>query len=544
LNSRNRDKYIEIIRAKLQNFENPDDQIEALGLFSSFLGRISESAKEDGKEVLDSIINIAHNSQKAKVRIKAVRALGNLAIEPDKVLPILDRIMWIDKSFFVKEEIPIALSNFGEHGINYLKKALFKGKGSIRINAIKAFGRIEQKKGEIKSLLSKELQKTQDVNERFWILFSLIQLQGLESKEKNQLEKLIDNNLISDDLIFQYNLLIEDIKDIEFYKQEEQRTKDKWYKRKDFIRIFFSDLITFTSNEKGFNYQENYAEYIRLIITAIFLNTITVESLTNFPKSGNLPEEILETLKADFYQSKRKIKSKTNEVTEKIDLDYANYSEIFTYTRLIQHLSIFNLDFIKKKVSTRNFYKFQFDDVKDIFSGYAIEEIITPGEPIGLMKFHEDRFWKTKGKEIIAFWKITFQFDYYLNQQCLVSLIAYFESFLNNSIITLNNYSLNYYIHSDSKRFVDPKDFDNQAIERKIRNLINLGLINSSWKIGNEDFDIIINASWNRNKIVHKRDTDEQKIDELSKTYIGDFVISIAKLSNELYNNIARKLKE
>jgi len=541
MNSAQSDEYISMIKRKLQNFDDSNDQLDGLTHFTGLLGAASRKKKEF-TEVIDIIIKILQESPKVKLRIKAAQALGNLALESNLVLPTLDRVMWLDKSLHVREVIPIAMVHFGEESLKYLENALLKGKNNVRLNAIRALGRINKNNGKIISILKKYLQKTQDKIEIFWISISLINLQGIESEGINIIKKLIAEKEISDNLIFRYKLEIHRLNEEAQFKQKGKRKKEKWYSRKDFIQFFFQDLIIFNSSEKGFDFQSNYSEFIRSIIITIFLNTITVESLTNFPKRGNIPEEIIDTLEDDLYKLKRKLEN--YESSDNIDLDYVPYSETFTYIRLIQYLSYYNLDFINEKIQNNSYDEFNVDGIKDIFSGYFIEEIINPGEPIKSMKFHEDRFWETKGKEIIDSWKEIFRFDYYLYQQCLVSLIAYFESYLVICVKTLNEFSLNSYFHKNHQKFVEPKDFDNLRPDEKIRCFINLELIGNNWKNGNEDFENIINAFWSRNRIVHKKELNNITFDKLSKIYIEELISSIAKISNELYNNIAKKLKD
>ncbi|MGC9781285.1 MAG: HEAT repeat domain-containing protein [Candidatus Heimdallarchaeota archaeon] len=538
---------IKTIQHQLKNFDKPDEQLDALSYFTPFLGTTHEFQKEIGKEVIDLIVQVLKESKKAKVRLNAAKVLGALAIKPELVLPVLDRAMWLDRSYDVKESIPLALVYFEEEALSHLKKAVEKGEGGIRLNAIKALGAYRKNHGEIISFLKKKLKIFVQHEEKFWFSMSLIRLEGISSDGNSIIENLIKNDKIPNDLIEKYKFEIKWIKEskeiAEAKIKDKHRIKEKYYQRKKFIKFFFHDLVTFNSDESGFDFQDCYATFIKSIITTFLINSITMESLSKFPSSKNLPDEIVNIIESDLEDIKKK--KTINIETSENDLNYYHVNEILLSTRMIQYLSLYNLDYIKNKFIDKEIYDFQDIDIKDIFSGYAIEEIIEQGKPIKPKKIMEDQFWKTKGKELLEFWREVFQFDIFLNQQGLVFIIASLESFLNNCIYYLDEHELAFYLKNKNKKYIPVKDFYKTHFTRKIRFLIQMGFLDETWKTGKIEFETIIEAYQIRNKILHQMESkiDKDFVNELSKENLEKAIDSIAKLTNELYTKIALKIK-
>ncbi|MFW9924360.1 MAG: hypothetical protein ACFFDW_13845, partial [Candidatus Thorarchaeota archaeon] len=409
---------------------------------------------------------------------------------------------------------------------------------NIRLSSVKTLGHLSEYHDEVLTILNEEFSNCKSDTERFEFLLAMLKLEGLESSIREDIEILLEflpNNVKSQKQI-DYHFTIKDLELKIKREKEEKRIDEKWYSKKEFLPVFIQNLITFKADEKGFELQEIYSEFIRLILTSLFLNSISVESMINFPKRGNLPDEIADIIEEDYRKSTRKEKAAEEERLG------SNYSSIFKYTRLIQYLALFNLDFVINKINKKEYYKFEETEFKDILSNYAIEELITPGKPIKHIRIHDKEFWESKGKEILEFWKKQFKFDHYLYQQCLVSIIAYFESFLYGLVSYLEKNKFITYQYN-KEIFINLQEFEKKSFHSKFQYLKDFGLIDPKWTYKNQVFKLISQAIDTRNRIVHKNIVEKTDYIDFSISYIEEIVTSIAKYSNELYNNTAKRIK-
>lgn len=219
------EELIELFRKKLNDYEHPHRQLEALSYLRPVFGLTPPYKKDEGKKVLNSIIGILKNAQEANLRIEAAKVLGGLALAPELVLPALERALWFDKSIVVKEAIPKFMINYGKEAVKYLKEVLSRGQPNVRLNAIKALGRIKSSSEEIITLLTKELPKTDATDEIFWLSLSLISLQGIDCEANKTLQKLIENEEISPDQIFHYKHMVNNLEVIENRKKLDLKKK-------------------------------------------------------------------------------------------------------------------------------------------------------------------------------------------------------------------------------------------------------------------------------------------------------------------------------
>jgi len=520
----------------LQNSKDKNKILDALSYFTGLF-----ALYEDKVEAIEPIIKLVKKSRRSEIRKKAISALGRIGKKTSLVIPIMKDTLYNDKSVEVRSEVPFALYSFKEEAIPILKEAIELDSSQIRLNVAKVLGHLVEYRDKVLTILKNEISNCKSDSERFEFLLAILNLEGLDSPIREDIELMIDNfpQAIKPLKQIEYKDTIENLEFAIKKEKEEKRIDEKWYIKKDFIQIFLDNLITFKSEEKGFELQEIYSEFIRLVLTGLFLNSITVESLINFPKRGNLPEEIVDILDEDYRKSKEQ--KKHDEIDKRNSS--SKYSSIFIYTRLIQYLSLFNLDYIENKFINKQHFEFEETEFKDILTNFAVSELITPGEPIKPLHMQEKEFWDTKGKQIIEFWKRTFRFDYYLNQQCLVSIIAYFESFLYNIVSLLERNRLNVYYQKNKERALVLKEFDEKSFHSKFQSLKDFGAINPKWSKQNINFKTILLAIDRRNKIVHKRIFRNSEQSEISIQFINKVVTSIALYSNELYNNIAKRIK-
>ena len=115
----------------------------------------------------------------------------------------------------------------GKEAVKYLKEVLSRGQPNVRMNAIKALGRIKGSSEEIIPLLTKELPKTDSTDEIFWLSLSLISLQGIDCEANKTLQKLIENEEISPDQIFHYKHMVNHLEVVENRKKLDLKKKQK-----------------------------------------------------------------------------------------------------------------------------------------------------------------------------------------------------------------------------------------------------------------------------------------------------------------------------
>jgi len=562
------DQDFQQILVDLSDFNDSKKQKVALSEFNNF------GIFNNRLEAIPYIITILQESKDSGLRLQAVKALGHIGKNPELVLPALTYTFRKDRSPKVKEQIPFALFNFQDVATDLFLEALACPIGSVRSNTIKVMGFLETQAQKYISILENELADCQDINGKCQLLTSLVRLEGLDSQYLPKLEVLINDqaDLIDNAILYMidYPRLKRKLESDKKQKEEKQKIKEKWYKRKEIYNHFFSDLNTFGKNESGRRYQNRYSDYIVSIMKTRLFTLISLESFTNFP-SRRLPDKITSILDDDFHRLNEVKRFEDKKSNSSRSEEYTKYSEIFHYIMLIKDLGVYNLNYILNK--------FRFNDEEkrmselqliDVYNESFLERLEVPANTtLDVLEDGSDsntkiidHFVATK-KEII---QEIYNFKQYALYQEVCIQFMNFEAFLFDSIEFLvelypkkdKNKSTIIFDKNKKLNQINLDDFINKnKFDVKINYLIENSLISKSWLNNTEKrqkldcFRTLRNCVTHYNgrkvKKYHNSKCLEDTIDDdyifIDPHYIDEILVVVIEFSKELYNEIAKLIK-
>lgn len=564
------DLHFQEILEILRNSSDKDDLLYALNYFRGLYQPFKDKA-----EVIDPIIHLLKNSKIVEIRMKAVDALGSIGKDPDEVIPVLLERLRNDRSFKVRSRIPFAAYNFRLDAFVILKEAIKMQKGNVRQNTAKTLGNMVDCKEEALALLNSELDNCQIFDEKYEFLLAIIRLEGLRSDKRKLIEHLLEDTTESseekDILVLKYKDVISSLERDKRLKQSKRERKEKWYKRKDFLKNLFEGISVFDKTHRCRPLQERLSFFIISLLKSRLLTLISVESLSNFP-SSSLPSKIEEMLRSDIKNANELRTSSSNNRKKERRNEYSEFSEIFNYYRLIQSLSIFNLDYFINEVKFKDENK-QLDQLTmdDVYSPSLMKQLNVP--TTSLLSVLEEYSRETELKEnfdsgLNEFIANIFDFEQDALYQEFCWLYANLEAFILDSLVFLelsyNESNKNEKTPSKKPDIIFEKqkklitlninDFNKiRKFSEQIDYLVETTLLSSNW-IGKKDSLLKIKCGRQiRNKIIHqngkiinsniKNECYNSLIYNnrirLSLSIIDEYLVVIIEFAKELYNNIS-----
>jgi len=552
---------------KLQDFDNPDAQYFALDEISAPFAYFREE-----HDLIEPILEILKQSKEPDLKVEAIRALNKIHVTNEKVIPTLTSIFQTDRSIRVKSKIPFIFQFYQKESKELVEKFLVYPSGEVRLNTIKILGYFNEEKEFAIILLEDEIKKDQLFEQKLNCLFSLIRLEGLDSRRIKETDDFLKNSNISKkdlensqlELKHLQKKLIREKQRIEY----EQKVKEKWYKKKDFLKNSFEKLQTYDYNESGIDLQTRYADFIISILKGRIATLVSLESLKDFP-GKNLPKDIKDIIESDYEEIEKTINNKNDSLFKQSD-EYRKYSDFFTYMLWINNLSAFNLNYILLQNNSRKNTNF---DLKlgDVFRKDIIED---SNEVDSSYEIYKEEY-RNNSKIIEKITKVdikdfsgeNLQFQSYLLNQELCWHFAILEAFLHDSLEFLakdlkkTEFKIDIPIHFSYKGKMSEfcmNDFERSNFPESLDYLIKLGFLDKSWLPNKENRKKISCFRSFRNAIIHyngrlvSKHKDAYCIDKypndkevsIDVTMVEDLIELIINLARAVYNSISEVTKK
>ncbi len=292
-NSKEKERYVKLFRRAKNKagFKNVEDLVEKK---QSLEEKIDDSIKQikyeknlskvriairylQAKRVeraIDPLLERLESEQEEQIRCAIIQAVGYIKAQPKRVIPILEELLLKDPNDKVREAVPKALENFGEKTNKILLSALFREKGEVRYQIIKALITTEFDEMKLINLFRKEMTAAKIPIDRYSFASGLVELEGLESSALKIINDLIESNNLSPKQIIDFNSIYYSKKD------EKNRQIQAQQKFREFIKKITTthetDQIEFKSTLTGGSKNKNIAQESKFRIAraiASFMNS-------------------------------------------------------------------------------------------------------------------------------------------------------------------------------------------------------------------------------------------------------------------------------
>ncbi len=210
------------------------------------------------ERAIDPLLERLGSEQEEQIRCAIIQAIGYIKAQPKKVIPILEEILLKDPNDKVRQAVPQALENFGEKVNKILLSALFREKGKIRYQIIKALIKTEYDETKLINLFRKEVTAAKTPYDKYSYASGLVELEGVKSSTLKIINDLIESNNLSPKQISAFNTI--------YYSKNDEKNRQKQAQQKfrEFIKkittIHETDQIEFKSTFTGASKNKNITQ--------------------------------------------------------------------------------------------------------------------------------------------------------------------------------------------------------------------------------------------------------------------------------------------